>query len=146
MTITRVLVAHDAGARMFENRGPGKGLTALGAVDFEDGRRHTGELIDDRGGRGHGGGSVANAYEPAHDAREHAIAHFARELAKDLARDFRKGAFTQLVLVAPPRFLGVLRGALDGPLSRVLVASVPKDLPRASARELCDHLATYLAC
>jgi protein required for attachment to host cells len=146
MTITRVLVAHDAGARMFENRGPGKGLTALGAVDFEDGRRHVGELTADRGGRGHGGGPVGSAYEPARDPREHATAHFARELAKDLGRDLRKGAFTQLVLVAPPRFLGLLRGALDGPLSRALIASVAKDLPRASESELRDQLAPYLAC
>lgn len=146
MTITRVLVAHDAGARMFDHRGPGKGLIALGAVDFEDGRRHAGELTEGRVGRAHGGGAGGRACEPATDPRTHAIGHFAKQLAKDLGRDLRKGAFTQLVLIAPPRFLGLLRGELDAPLERALIASLPKDLPRASERELCDQLAPFLAC
>ena len=142
MTITRVLVAHDAGARSFENRGPGKGLVALSEVEFEDGRRHLGELDADRAGhsREHG------TYEPVEDAKTHGIAYFAKELARDLGRDYRQGAFSQLVLVAPPRFLGVLRGELDSLVARALVGSVAKALPRASAAELCAHLGAHLAC
>lgn len=144
MTTTRVLVAHDAGARSFENRGPGKGLIALGEVAFEDGRRHSGEFDSDRAGRSSGGQS-RHAYEPHEDPRQHAVAHFARELAQDLARDYHLGAFQQLVLVAPPRFLGVLRDALGPKLTRALIGSVPKDLPRASAAELCAHVSSFVA-
>jgi protein required for attachment to host cells len=144
MTTTRVLVAHDAGARSFENRGPGKGLIALGEVAFEDGRRHSGEFDSDRPGRSFGS-QGRHAYEPHEDARQHAVAHFARELAQDLARDYHLGAFQQLVLVAPPRFLGVLRDALDAKLTRALIGSVPKDLPRASAAELCAHVSSFVA-
>ena len=142
MTITRVVVAHDAGARSFEHRGPGKGLVALATVDFEDGRRHVGELDADRAGRNRDQGT----FEPSEDAKTHAIAFFAKELARDLGRDFRDGAFARLVLVAPPRFLGVLRGELDGLVARALIASVPKALPRASVEELRTHLAPHLAC
>jgi protein required for attachment to host cells len=146
MTTTRVLVAHDAGARTFENRGPGKGLIKLGEVEFEDGRRHSGELDSDRPGRAFDrAGQGRHAYESHDDARHHAVGHFARELAHELAHDFHRGAFHQLVLVAPPRFLGVLRDALDHKLVRVLVGTVCKDLPRASAAELCDHVACFVA-
>ncbi len=147
MTITRVLVAHDAGARCFENRGPGKGLVQLSATDFEDGRRHVGELEADRPGRASDrGGQGGHAYAAGQDPREHAIEHFARELAKDLGRDYRKGAFTQLVLVAPPRFLGVLRAELDELVTRTLIGTLAKDLPRATLSELCRQLEPYVAC
>lgn len=146
MTTTRVLVAHDAGARSFENRGPGKGLIALGEVAFEDGRRHSGELDSDRPGRAFDrAGQGRHAYETHQDARQHAVAHFARELAQDLAREYHLGAFQQLVLVAPPRFLGVLRDALEPKLARAVIGSVPKDLPRASATELGQHIASLVA-
>ena len=146
MTTTRVLVAHDAGARTFENRGPGKGLIKLGQVDFEDGRRHIGELDTDRPGRAFDrAGQGRHAYESHDDARQHAVGHFARELAHELLRDYQQGAFQQLVLIAPPRFLGVLRDALDHKLARVLIGSVSKDLPRASEAELCQQLGALLA-
>ncbi|HVZ32572.1 MAG TPA: host attachment protein [Polyangiaceae bacterium] len=147
MTITRVLVAHDAGARSFENRGPGKGLLQLSSTDFEDGRRHVGEFEEDRPGRSFDrGGQGRHAYAAEQDAHEHAIEHFARELAKDLGRDYRSGAFAQLVLIAPPRFLGMLRGELDDLVGRTLIGTVAKDLPRATVNELCQQLEPYLAC
>ena len=144
MTTTRVIVANDAGARAFEHRGPGKPLIQLSEVAFEDGRRHAGEL--EEGGRGFGrGGQSRHGYEPHQDSRQHAVAHFARVLAQDLARDFHLGAFQQLVLVAPPRFLGLLRDALDGKLTRALIGTVAKDLPRCSARDLSAHLGAFVA-
>jgi protein required for attachment to host cells len=144
MAVTRVLVAHDAGARWFDNRGPGKGLIPRGAVDFEDGRRHHGELEADRPGSA--GGGRRHSYAPSRDAKDTACAHFAKELAADLAREFRAGDFARLVLVAPPRFLGVLKSALDPQLARVLLATVAKDLPRASVDELIAQLSSYIAC
>jgi protein required for attachment to host cells len=146
MTTTRVLVAHDAGARSFEHRGPGKGLIELSHVPFEDGRRHSGELNSDRPGRAFDRASNSrSAYEPHQDAKQHAIAHFAKQLALELWRDYSNGAFHQLVLVAPPRFLGVLRDALDHKLVRVVIGTVAKDLPRASAAELGRHVACFMA-
>jgi protein required for attachment to host cells len=147
MTITRVLVAHDAGARSFENRGPGKGLTKLSEVLFEDGRRHLGDFDEDRPGRSTDRqGARGHALSPVQDAKEHATEHFAKELAKDLGRDFRIGAFQQLVLIAPPRFLGVVRAQLDTLVGRALIGTIAKDLPRAPISELCRHLEVYLAC
>ncbi len=147
MAVTCVLVAHDAGARWFDNRGPGKGLVQRGEVEFEDGRRHHGELAADRPGSSAGrAGGGRHSYAPSRDARDVACAHFATELAADLARDFRAGSFARLVLVAPPRFLGVLKAALDPLLDRALLATLAKDLPRASTDELIVQLGPHIAC
>jgi protein required for attachment to host cells len=146
MTITRVLVAHDAGARWFENRGPGKGLVKLNEVEFEDGRRQSREIDTDRQGRGFGAGPGGHAHEPAQSPHEHAVENFARELAKELGQELRRGAFARLILIAPPRFLGVLRGELDSLVTRAVLATIPKDLPRANEQELCKHLEAHIAC
>jgi protein required for attachment to host cells len=141
---TRVLVAHDAGCRAFEQRGRGKKLTLLQEIDFEDGRRHSGELDADRSGRSSGSGSQGHAYDSHLDTRQHAVSQFAKELAHDLAREYHLGQFDDLVIVAPPRFLGMLRDALDTKLSRAVVATLAKDLPRADEAELRAQLAAVM--
>ena len=142
---TRVLVAHDAGCRAFEQRGRGKKLTLLSEIDFEDGRRHSGELDADRPGRGFDRkGGQGHAYEPQLDTRQHAVLQFAKELASDLAREYHLGAFDDLVLVAPPRFLGMLRDSLDTKLTRAVIATLAKDLPRADEAELRAQLSAVM--
>ncbi len=138
MTTTRVLVAHDAGARIFDQRGPGKGLIELSSILFEDGRRSNIDINADRAGRG--------GYETHDDAHKHAVHHFARTLVDDLTSAHHRGEFQQLILVAPPRFLGFLRESLGTQLKRTIIGTIAKDLPRASLTELCAHLAQYVAC
>jgi protein required for attachment to host cells len=145
MTTTRVLVAHDSGARMFDQQGPGKGLTELSSIDFEDGRRSLTEINADRPGttfNSRGGGR--HAYEPHEDARTHAVHHFARTLIEELQLAHHRGEFGQLVFIAPPRFLGYLREAMNGTLSRALIGTIAKDLPRATESELCEHLQPFV--
>jgi protein required for attachment to host cells len=147
MTTTRVLVAHDAGARLFDQTGPGKGLIELSSIDFEDGRRSLSEINADRPGRtfnSKGGGR--HAYESHDDARNHAVQHFARTLVEELQLAHHRGEFGQLVVIAPPRFLGFLREAMNGTLSKVLLGTIAKDLPRASEAELCEHVSQYVPC
>ena len=142
---TRVLVAHDAGARIFEHRGRGKGLVQLSDVPFEDGRRHVGELDSDRQGRAFDrSGQGRHAFEPQQDAKEHAVQRFAKQLVQDLSRQCHNGEFRQLFIVAPPRFLGVLRDSLDGKLEKALIGTLAKDLPRATAEELEAQLSETL--
>jgi protein required for attachment to host cells len=138
MTTTRVLVAHDSGARLFDQRGPGKGLLELSNVVFEDGRRSNTDINADRAGRG--------GFEPCEDAHKHAVHHFARTLVDDLTHAHHRGEFQQLIIVAPPRFLGLLRESLGPKLKRTLIGTLAKDLPRASPTELCAHIAEYVAC
>jgi protein required for attachment to host cells len=138
---TRVLVAHDAGARVFESADYGRRLEQLGEVVFEDGRRQPHEIDTDRPGRL---GQSRHAYEPQQDSQAHAVQGFAKELAQDLARAYHQGAFQRLILIAPPRFLGLLRGALDGPLEKAVIGSVAKDLPRATPTELHAYVQPFL--
>ena len=48
--------------------------------------------------------------------------------------------FQQLILIAPPKFLGLLRKELPGPLDQLLTRSIDKDLTRASVGKIIDYI------
>jgi protein required for attachment to host cells len=145
MPNTRVVVAHDAGARIFVNRGPGKGLEQVFELQHEQGRKHVHELESDRQGRTferHGQGR--HAYEPAKDSKHVLLERFAARIAEELTRAFDEHRFEGLILVAPPHFLGTLKEALDERVAAVLLGTVSKDLPHASAAEVAEQLGQIL--
>lgn len=51
MAKTWILVAHEAGARAFENDGPGKGLDLVEEIEHAEGRTRDGAIDTDRPGR-----------------------------------------------------------------------------------------------
>lgn len=145
--ITRIVVAHDAGARVFDHLGPRKGLALLEEIDFEEGRRQNKEIGTDRPGRTFASvGQVRHAYEPRQALKEIATESFAKQLAQSLERGLNEHAFREIVLIAPPRFLGKLRESLSDSVAKCVVASIAKDLPLATTEELCAHLEPYLVC
>lgn len=48
------------------------------------------------------------------------------------------------MLVAEPRFLGLLRGALDGPTADLVAGSVNHELTEAPAEEALAHVKEHL--
>jgi protein required for attachment to host cells len=75
----------------------------------------------DRFGRGR------HAMSPEETARQHGLQTFAHDIAQRLSKDHAAGRFSQLVLVAEPSLLGVLRRKLTAPLKRSLCFEVPKN-------------------
>jgi protein required for attachment to host cells len=141
MKTTWVVVAHRAGARILEHRIPGKGLKLVTQVQHEAGRLKNSEINTDRPGRafqrGGEGRSPMATEESAHDRD---AASFARELAELVHTGRNENRFAQLVLVAEPRFLGLLRGALDGVTATIVAGTVSKDLAHLDVRDLAPHL------
>jgi protein required for attachment to host cells len=138
---TWILVANRAGARLFENTGPGQGLSFKQEFPHTEGRLKNQEIISDRQGqaadtRGGGHHSYENAVEPV----EHLAQQFAKYLAQQLEHGRTEKRYEQLILVAEPRFLGHLRAVLSGPLLAMVIASVDKDLGDIEARDLAGHI------
>jgi protein required for attachment to host cells len=145
MKTTWVVVAHRAGARIFEHKTPGKGLQLVQELQHAAGRLRSSEIDADRPGRAFDrAGQGRHALSTEESAHEHAAAAFARELAERLHSGRTDNRFGQLVLVAEPRFLGLLRGALDGVSASMVAGTVSKDLAHLQARELLPHLQTVL--
>jgi protein required for attachment to host cells len=78
---------------------------------------------------------------PPHTAPKEIDAdRFAVEVAHALRVGRERGEYDFLALVAPPRFLGLVRDKLDTQVRRRLVACVDKELTLAQPRELSPHL------
>ncbi len=139
--ITWILVAHRAGARLFENTGSGKGLSLKQEFPHAEGRLQNKDLTSDRQGeandtRGAGHHSYENAVEPV----EHVAQQFAKHLAQQLEHGRTTKQYEQLILVAEPRFLGHLRAVISAPTLAMVIASVDKDLGNIDARGLVGHI------
>uniref|UniRef100_UPI003F6B4D12 host attachment protein n=1 Tax=Pseudomaricurvus sp. TaxID=2004510 RepID=UPI003F6B4D12 len=76
------------------------------------------------------------ATAPEVSATDHEADKFAGELATNLRSARIDGRFNQLVLVAPPAFLGRLRSAMDSATSGLVVKEINKNLTAKSSREL----------
>ena len=67
-------------------------------------------------------------------------AHFAHALGQILDKTMRAGRFRCWVLVAPPRFVGLVRAELTVALKNRLLATVQKDLGHLETYELAVRL------
>ncbi len=140
MKTTWILSAHRGGATLFAHHGRGP-LTLVRELDHPEGRRRDRELGDDAPGRSYESGSsqrstLGTDRSPTRDL----AAGFARSLAEMLAREHAEGAFGQLVLMAEPRFLGLLREALDARTAGSVLGSIAKELPHPTAESIRPHL------
>jgi len=65
---------------------------------------------------------------------------FARLVAAELETKRQAGGFERLVLVAPPKFLGQLRGELQAPLAACVIRSQAHDYTHMSDDEVAKHV------
>ena len=148
MAKTWILVGHDAGARVFENYGPGKGLELVETIEHPEGRLRDRDIDSDRPGRSFrkdSGDPRRAAMSRGESPHDRAISDFARALADKLQRARVRNQYERLVLVAPPRFLGLLRASLDGPTAPLVVGSLDKDLATSDEAELIGQLGKVIA-
>ena len=145
MTKTWILVAHKSGARIIESPVYGGALNVVREIDHPEGRLQNSEIDADRGGR------VFESAAPAQrgmtreqSATERVAANFARDVASELERGRLDHRFDQLVLVAPPRFLGRMRTAMSDETGKLVSASVSKDLPDVSPEKIREHLSDVI--
>ena len=140
---TWILVAHEAGARLFTNDGIGQGLELVESIDHPEGRARARDIESDRPGRSfrkNSGDPRRASMGQSESPHDRVVSDFSRALADKLRHARVQNQFDQLVLVAPPRFLGLLRSSLDGPTAQLVIASVHKDLATSNEAELIRHL------
>lgn len=114
-----VVVANKTGARIFEADSPFSGLRLVRRVALHELREAS-----------------------ADQERDHHVSaeSFAHKLSTVLDAAHRSGRFTELVLVAEPHFLGMLRLRFKRRLGRAVVSTIRKDLCRVPDVEVPKHL------
>jgi protein required for attachment to host cells len=130
-----VVVADSSAATIYSSDELLQEFRELARLAHPDSRARAGALVSDDRGRTAADGRHS-ALEARTDLHRHQIDVFARELAVELCRGRADRAFERLVVVAPPRFLGLVRGHLDAATSEAVVASIAADLMHEPAHTL----------
>ena len=140
MTTTWVLSANRSSASLFENDWPGKSMRRIQDIPHPQGRMQIKDIDTDKPGRvfdsfGQGRHSTSHKQEPT----EHIAQQFALELAEMLNKGRLTNAYDKLILIAEPKFLGILRAALDKNTASLVVQSVNKELLDVKEGDLAEY-------
>ncbi len=110
-----LIVADAAEARLLRLAPDGKSVSLIQEFKHPRGRSRTQEINSDRPGRlTKGKGTrVRSAMESRTDTHTVQMQQFAVEIAAAMQAAHGRHEFDQLAVIAPPRFLGILRRELD---------------------------------
>jgi len=142
--VTWIVVGHRAGVHIFTKSASDPQLRSHRTWEHPQGRLRTGELSDDRDGITFDpAGPGQRRMEPPLDPTEQLAQSFANDVATYLDHARHDGQFTQLVLIAGPRFLGRLREALSDATQATVIGSVDKNLGEVTASDVEPRLDAF---
>lgn len=138
MRTTWILISDSSRARIFEKKEHEKHLEEV--EDFVDsaGRATSNELGTDEGGRFYGRGERYQGHttQPAVSPVEHENDLFAHILTRYLDDARKANRYNRLYLIAPPKFLGLIRGSLDDEVKKMVQGELQKDISTFTAHEV----------
>jgi len=136
MANTWIVAADASRARVLQVAGPER-LVEVDNLLNPDGRLEDREINTDARGRFSGG----HTGEDDVGAVEHRTELFAKRLGDYLDKARTEHRYDELVLVAPPKFLGMIRKELGKEVEKLVADEVPKDLSWFNERELESYFA-----
>jgi protein required for attachment to host cells len=144
--ITRVVVADGFHARLFTNRGIGKGLEPADPAELGAEHPPGHEIVTDRpGATKDSHGQALHAYAPTTDPKDHEKEKFVLHLGRLISEQAGRSEYDRLVLVADPKTLGQLRDALSKAAQERLEIELDKDYTHDTPKQLEAHLGKVMA-
>ena len=151
---TTWIVSADAGrARIFSEQNSSKPLQEIedmvnGAARLRDSDINTdgtGPLSASKSSHSTGGALPTSSYQPQTTPEQHNAEIFAKEVSGFLLQAKNAGKFQKLALVASPKFLGLLRVALDPQLKNLISMEINKDYTHSNAQQLQEQIKAHQA-
>ena len=137
-----VLVANASSARVFRMENMHK-LTEVKAFVHPESRLHEQDLVSSSPGRDTAStGMRRHAMEPKTSQKDHECQQFAKSLSEYLDDIRSKNNISQLVLIASPSFLGMLRQQLSAATQNLVTKEINKDLVHLATGDILQHLAS----
>lgn len=144
MKLTWILVADTTRARVFTADTPSSPLEEIEDLSHTKGRLHDREITSDLPGRVKSVAGGGHALEQPTDPKKHEIDNFAHRIAQYLENAHNQNRFEQLLIVAPPSFLGLLRNHLPEQIKKLVRFELGKEITALSADDIRQHLPQYL--
>src|SRR4051812_5709902 len=148
MESTWIVTANAGRARIFSEEQSGAPLeeindmvnTAVRLRTVETETDQLGQRAASKSRHSVGAPTQPSGYEPNQSPAEHQTELFARNLAGFLLQSYQEGRFGQLVLIASPEFLGVLRKLLHQKIESAVTLEINKDYTQFDAKQLREHI------
>ncbi|UYF99741.1 MULTISPECIES: host attachment protein [unclassified Halomonas] len=133
---TYIVVADAGRARIFTHAA--NKLTEKESLVHAEGQMHEGDLVTDSPGADVHTGSQGSARSSAEggEALEHENEMFAKQVVQYLFDARTSNKMDELILIAAPKFLGLLRDKLDKPTQKLVTHTLSKDYTKASSDEI----------
>jgi protein required for attachment to host cells len=136
-----VVVCDGTKALVFSNEGDAELLNLKPIEISVEPDPPTHELGTDRPGRVHQSKGVSRSAVEGTDFHAQAEAEFISKLAERLDRAACDHEVKHIIIVAPPKALGILRKHMSPALQALVRAEIVKDLAQLSTPEIEKHLA-----
>lgn len=144
-TIDWILVTDRCKARILQSPVDSKGhFTTQASLNHPEGRLHRSEMESDSPGSFSLQGGSRTSAQPHEDPDHHESRKFADELCDYLDQACVQNQFDRLIIVAPPRFLGVLREQLPARLQARLAGEFDLDLAGLTESQLQPRIEQLL--
>ncbi len=144
MKLTWIVVADSARARIFTADTPTSPLEEIEDFSHAEGRLHDREITSDLPGKIKSAGGGGHAFEQPTDPKKHEADTFAHQVAQFLEDAHNANRFEQLLIIAAPSFLGLLRNHLPEPIKKLVRFELDKEITMHSAADIRQHLPEYL--
>lgn len=147
----RIVVADERQVNFFDVSQPEAPLASKGSMQNPTGGMRDTDLETDRAGRRYGGAAgVSHGSGPQQghhhgvdgerSTERHELTLFAKQVAERIDADRVNHEFDKLVLVAPPRMLGLLRQTLPATVQSLVAGEVAKDIVHQGPDAIRDVL------
>ncbi|HKO88863.1 MAG TPA: host attachment protein [Burkholderiales bacterium] len=139
METTWVLAADAARARIFAVLDRNQAISEIENFVHVQSREYDRDLRSDAQGRAHGG-LVGHSIPPRTDPTEHEADQFSRSLSDFLEQARNEHRYDKLCLIAPPKFLGLLRQHLSTDAQRLIDKEIAKDISWFDQQQIADYI------
>jgi protein required for attachment to host cells len=141
MSRIRIVVADQAEAIFYDSPSLKARPTEVARIADAAAHLHNRDFSSERPGRSYESvGGARHAVGGENDPRQREAVSFARQIANTLDEALRRRDYEQLIVVAGPQFLGMLREEFSKPTRARVVYEVHKDLVHSPVEALCEHL------
>lgn len=143
-----ILVADQARARVLMSETRTGNLLEISDMANPSGRAHEGDLVTGEKGTTSGRTNLHHAnYHPTtveNTAIERSAEEFAISINTELERLVRSHHPSRIHIMAPPKFLGLLRAKRSKPVHALVEEEITKDVSKLSTEEIREHLPDFV--
>lgn len=136
-----VLVANQTEAQIYSTDRIRGSLALVGRLTHKEGAAHVRDLVSDAPGRVRDHlGQARHSMEPGFGVKEEQRRRFVKEIIERLETALARGRFDQLVLMAAPAVLGVIRKTMNGGIAQTVIKEIPKGVIGQDADRIQAHV------